>query len=231
MNEEKQKIWTDYSLGKDIACEGQRPYVSKFSRSESEIAWDGSGYGVFSTKDYEAGEIIEEAPALVIKTTVEELVGMNIAKDTILLSKTLVYPTANKIFEELGHPLILPTGNFFAYNQSLDSNAEVEFSRKFNIVTIRAKKPIYQGSEIILSLRENFYGHTDIPIDSNQTAKEKKEMGCGCGKKNKKVTKILDGTEDKQPPKPAKPVLKEEPKFKSMVDGSTLKTINAKKKK
>jgi hypothetical protein len=41
----------------------------------------------------------------------------------------------------------------------------------------------------------------------------------------------LDGTEDKQPPKPAKPVLKEEPKFKSMVDGSTLKTINAKKKK
>ena len=153
-----------------------------------------------------------------------------------------MYPTVHEVFNELGHPLILPTGNFFAYKQSLKSNAEVEFDRKFNIITIRAKKQITKSEEIILGLRENKYGFTDVNINeelqfnTTQENKGKEDMGCNCGKKKRNVTRLLDGTENIKKEtnvtrtKVPKEKLQENVKFKSMVDGSTLKTIVAKKR-
>lgn len=251
MSENIEKTWIDYSLGKDLITNGEKAYYSKFSSSETTIRCDKTGCGIYADVVYEAGDIIEEAPVLIIRTTVEDIVTKNQLKDPVLLSKVLVYPTVHEVFNELGHPLILPTGNFFAYKQSLKSNAEVEFDRKFNIITIRAKKQITKSEEIILGLRENKYGFTDININEelqfNTTPETKgeKDMGCNCGKNKRNVTKLLDGTETPDDPEPLYKARKrkrkereekerekknEHIKFKSMVDGSTLKTIVAKKR-
>jgi len=244
MSENIEQTWIDYSLGKDIISNGEKPYYSKFALSKTTIKCDETGCGIYSDATYEAGDIIEEAPVLIIRTTVEDIVHKNHLKDPVLLSKVLVYPTVHEVFNELGHPLILPTGNFFAYKQSLKSNAEVEFDRKFNIITIRAKKQIIESEEIILGLRENKYGFTDINIteelqfNTTPETKGESDMGCNCGKNKRNVTKLLDGTEKSKPKtkvarrevsKP-KEKLQENTKFKSMVDGSSLKTIVAKKR-
>ena len=65
-------------------------------------------------------------------------------------------------------------------------------------------------------------------------------MGCNCGKNKRNVTKLLDGTEKPDDPKPLykaknrkrkeREEKNEHTKFKSMVDGSPLKTIIAKKR-
>tara|TARA_Y100001972_G_scaffold104722_1_gene131814 strand:+ start:407 stop:1150 length:744 start_codon:yes stop_codon:yes gene_type:complete len=242
MSENIEQTWIDYSLGKDLITNGEKAYYSKFSSSETTIRCDKTGCGIYADVVYEAGDIIEEAPVLIIRTTVEDIVHKNQLKDPVLLSKVLVYPTVHEVFNELGHPLILPTGNFFAYKQSLKSNAEVEFDRKFNIITIRAKKQITKSEEIILGLRENKYGFTDININeelqfnTTQENKGKEDMGCNCGKKKRNVTRLLDGTENIKKEtnvtrtKVPKEKLQENVKFKSMVDGSTLKTIVAKKR-
>tara|TARA_R110002020_G_scaffold53860_2_gene150308 strand:+ start:13263 stop:14006 length:744 start_codon:yes stop_codon:yes gene_type:complete len=242
MSENIEQTWIDYSLGKDLITNGEKAYYSKFSSSETTIRCDKTGCGIYADVVYEAGDIIEEAPVLIIRTTVEDIVHKNQLKDPVLLSKVLVYPTVHEVFNELGHPLILPTGNFFAYKQSLKSNAEVEFDRKFNIITIRAKKQITKSEEIILGLRENKYGFTDVNINeelqfnTTQENKGKEDMGCNCGKKKRNVTRLLDGTENIKKEtnvtrtKVPKEKLQENVKFKSMVDGSTLKTIVAKKR-
>tara|TARA_R100000664_G_C2729209_1_gene120239 strand:- start:151 stop:894 length:744 start_codon:yes stop_codon:yes gene_type:complete len=242
MSENIEQTWIDYSLGKDLITNGEKAYYSKFSSSQTTIRCDKTGCGIYADVVYEAGDIIEEAPVLIIRTTVEDIVHKNQLKDPVLLSKVLVYPTVHEVFNELGHPLILPTGNFFAYKQSLKSNAEVEFDRKFNIITIRAKKQITKSEEIILGLRENKYGFTDININeelqfnTTQENKGKEDMGCNCGKKKRNVTRLLDGTENIKKEtnvtrtKVPKEKLQENVKFKSMVDGSTLKTIVAKKR-
>ena len=242
MSENIEQTWIDYSLGKDLITNGEKAYYSKFSSSETTIRCDKTGCGIYADVVYEAGDIIEEAPVLIIRTTVEDIVHKNQLKDPVLLSKVLVYPTVHEVFNELGHPLILPTGNFFAYKQSLKSNAEVEFDRKLNIITIRAKKQITKSEEIILGLRENKYGFTDININeelqfnTTQENKGKEDMGCNCGKKKRNVTRLLDGTENIKKEtnvtrtKVPKEKLQENVKFKSMVDGSTLKTIVAKKR-
>ena len=224
---------------------GNRPHFDSFAYPDVRIKWNYTNkcYSVFSDREYNSGDIIEEMPVLIIDTTSEDVAYKYELNDPILLSKSISYPNVDSSFELLGHPLILPVGNFFVYRQVTHGNAEVEFSSKFNIITIRANKKIEKNQEIFIASKEGFYGHTNIPVDlesgtnlvvdSPKTQSERKgDMGCGCGKKNKKVTPILDGTEKvKKEVKKEKPsTTKEEPKFKSMVDGSTLRTIKAKKK-
>tara|TARA_R100001015_G_C4633836_1_gene199327 strand:- start:2402 stop:3172 length:771 start_codon:yes stop_codon:yes gene_type:complete len=251
MSEDIKQTWIDYSLGKDLISTGDKSYYSKFSLPDTTIKCDKTGCGVYADRSYGSGDIIEESPVLVVRTTVEDLVDKTKLNDPVLLSKCLVYPTAHEVFHELGHPLILPTGNFFAYKQSLESNADVEYNRKYNIVTIRAKREISESEEIVLGSRENKYGFTNIDInknlESNTTPETKgeKDMGCNCGKNKRNVTKLLDGTETPDEPEPLYKARKrkrkereekerekknEHTKFKSMVDGSPLKTIIAKKR-
>ena len=233
-----EQIWKDYCLGTDMLDEnGRHPHKEKFQSPVTSVMCDGYSCVVIADKHYAAGDIIEEVPILVTETVSQTCL------DPILLSKSFSYPSIDKIFNEFGNPIVLAPGNFILYRQISDGNASFEFNRTFNMVTIRSRFDIEKGDEITLNSVDNRYGFTDIEVSSldvhkkeNKERSKEKMGGCNCGKKQKHVTKIMDGSENKKPePKPKEnieptPKKFENVKFKSMVDGTVLKSIKANRK-
>jgi hypothetical protein len=200
-DDEKRDVWISYSLSKDKFIDGKKPHLEVFPKAEVTIKWNGKRYGVFSDKDIKSGDVIEQVPALVLQTTFEHLLNEE-TRDLALASRTIKYPDVHEIFSELGHPMILPTGNFIVYNRASSPNSEFEYNRSFTSVVIRALQDIKEGEEI--SLRDD--------LDVLKLAKTKKSAGCSkCGKRKQKN----NGK-------------KENLKFKSMVTGNNLESIEIK---
>ena len=219
---EKRKLWLRYSLAHDKMVDNKKPCIESFPKSNGTIRWNQTRYGVFADDLIKSGVIIEEVPALVLHTTVEDI-NTKETFDQILASVCIKYPDVHEIFNELGHPIIVPMGNFFAYKQG--TKAEYIFDRTFNIVTIRSTRPIEKNEEIVLRDIDGEYGYSEIPIDSYEIPesssranedKPKKCKGCDCDKKNKEKPIVNQELVANK---------KEKSKFKSMVTGDTLQTI------
>ena len=143
---EKRKLWLRYSLAHDKMVDNKKPCIESFPKSNGTIRWNQTRYGVFADDLIKSGVIIEEVPALVLHTTVEDI-NTKETFDQILASVCIKYPDVHEIFNELGHPIIVPMGNFFAYKQGTKPNAEYIFDRTFNIVTIRSTRPIEKNED------------------------------------------------------------------------------------
>jgi len=247
MSDDKRSLWLKYSLSYDKMVDSVQPHIKTFPPCQSKIEWDGTRYCVFSSADISAGGIIEEAPALVSHTTLEDVTKEG-SEDVILSSLCIKYPTVHEVFNELGHPLVIPVGNFFSYRQSNTGNAEYIFNRTFNVVTIRALHEIAVGAEIVLRSSD-----VHIPLE----IETKGCKGCGCNKKKRSSAKSKSKSIEEPKPKSTheaesleealayrdakleKPKSIKEPKFtftekpkvifKSMVNNGDLEAIKIKK--
>ncbi|RYZ52083.1 MAG: SET domain-containing protein-lysine N-methyltransferase, partial [Proteobacteria bacterium] len=95
----------------------------------------GKGRGVFATRRYRLGEVIESAPALVVpKPDVDALAGSFLGH--------YMFTTDNK------KNLVLGLGITSMLNHDDDANAE--FFISIDTITIRAKKAIIPGTEITI---------------------------------------------------------------------------------
>jgi hypothetical protein len=244
MSDDKRSLWLKYSLSYDKMVDSVQPHIKTFPPCQSKIEWDGTRYCVFSSADISAGGIIEEAPTLVSHTTLEDVTKEG-SEDVILSSLCIKYPTVHEVFNELGHPLVIPVGNFFSYRQSNTGNAEYIFNRTFNVVTIRALREIAVGAEIVLR-------SSDVHIPLEIETKD-----CGCNKKKRSSAKSKSKSIEEPKPKSTheaesleealayrdakleKPKSIKEPKFtftekpkvifKSMVNNGDLEAIKIKK--
>jgi hypothetical protein len=190
MIDDKRSLWLKYSLSYDKMVDSVQPHIKTFPPCQSKIEWDGTRYCVFSSADISAGGIIEEAPALVSHTTLEDVTKEG-SEDVILSSLCIKYPTVHEVFNELGHPLVIPVGNFFSYRQSNTGNAEYIFNRTFNVVTIRALHEIAVGVEIVLRSSD-----VQIPLE----IETKGCKGCGCNKTKRSAAKSkLKSIEESKP--------------------------------
>ena len=212
----KSDKWIDASLG--IRDKSKRKYLTTFNHPNCIIKGTEEGYKVFSLRPISAGQVIEEVPALVLHTTVEDLQNSGNQIDPILSYHTIEHPMNYEIFEKEGRPLILGLGNFSVYRKNKKPNASYTFDPNFNLITIRALYNITTGEEITLE-------------DVSQEKMKGPDMGCGC-KKNKKSNN--QPTEKKLEPKPAvgrqrvdgpKQNLVSNNKFKSMSGGGEFKSI------
>lgn len=96
----------------------------------------GKGRGVFATRRYRLGEVIESAPALVVpKPDVDALAGSFLGH--------YMFTTDNK------KNLVLGLGITSMLNHDDDANAE--FFISIDTITIRAKKAIIPGTEITIN--------------------------------------------------------------------------------
>lgn len=98
------------------------------------------GYGVFATKNYVEGEIIEEAPALFFNSTSR--------------FPEIVY---DRVFYVGNGYSCIPLGYGAVYNHSDSYNAVYEFERQANFFRVTADKPIQPGEEILISYGEMYF--------------------------------------------------------------------------
>jgi SET domain-containing protein len=116
------------------------------------------GRGVYATKNFIKGEIIEKCPVLEIPP-VESLLCQKTILDNYLYDWKEVYKSC------------LPLGYGLIYNHSYRPNARYSFDFTRKLIIYKAIRPIAKGREITVNY--NFYPDdtsptdvTDIPHDS-----------------------------------------------------------------
>tara|TARA_Y100000004_G_C8950220_1_gene428115 strand:- start:476 stop:1246 length:771 start_codon:yes stop_codon:yes gene_type:complete len=251
--DDERQIWEHYCNRVDLMDEnGKTPVKSKFVDPLVNVLCDGYSCSIIASSNISSGEIIEEIPVTLTSYTKDDIV------DPVILKSGFIHPRMDRVFDKFGKPFMFVPGNFSIYRQDIIGNAVYDYDRTFNVLTIRALRDIRKSDEIVITHKdENGNMSPDVLLDFKQpnTEGNKKKMGCNCGKN--KVTKLVDGTEKtakefaenskivtpeefeklsgKKMPgqvskEPGQQNKKERPKFKSMVDGRVLKSIDAKKK-
>jgi hypothetical protein len=119
-------------LFKKIIC---KSYIKK-----SNI--ENGGYGVFASEKINAGDIIEEAPFLVLEST------NKINKDVKLSLYAFSYIFHDEDFKKKIFNLLIPFGNFLVYNHSIKPNAYYIQDDNFKILRMFAYKDIEKDEEI-----------------------------------------------------------------------------------
>ena len=209
----KSAEWIQASLG--TTDKNERAYIENFHPGFTRIAGSRKGYSVYSLKDFEPGEIVEEVPVLTLHTTLNELIESGDDADPVMGNYFIPHPIYNEHFNKEGIPMIVGLGNFLAYKKSDTPNVSYNFDPTFNIITVRATKQIPADSELFLP---QLLHNNDQP--ETEPAKKEKKMGCGCGKKKQQKQEL-----QKQAEEAKQQEVKENTKFKSMVDGKDLKSI------
>lgn len=116
-------------LYKKITC---KTYIKK-----SNI--ENAGYGVFASEKISAGDLIEEAPFIVLETTHK--------KNTD--SKLKAYSYSYYHFSnEKDANMLIPFGNFLCYNHSIQPNAYYTQDDQFKLLRMYAYKDIEKDEEI-----------------------------------------------------------------------------------
>ena len=114
------------------------------------------GRGVFATRNFSVGEIIEICPIIELPE-----------EDTERIDKTKLYSyyfnwgkNLNRVAIALGYGAL--------YNHSYEPNAVYEKDFKKNILTFKCLKPIKQGKEITVTYRGNPYDKTPVWFEIKQ---------------------------------------------------------------
>lgn len=95
---------------------------------------DRKGRGVFARRAFAAGEVIEEAPVVVLRDSEYELLNHTILKDYY--------------FDWGPEECAIPLGYSLIYNHADDPNAEARRDLHGGTVTFVARRPIAAGEEI-----------------------------------------------------------------------------------
>lgn len=97
------------------------------------------GKGVFTTKAFKVGTIVEISPVLVFTS-----------KEYLHLAETMLY---NYVFEwgPTRKKAALALGYISMYNHSYSANCEYEMDFDNNLMTIKVVKPIKKGEELFIN--------------------------------------------------------------------------------
>jgi SET domain-containing protein len=96
---------------------------------------EGKGRGVFALRDFQPGEVIEQAPVVVLRDDQYELLNHTRLRDYY--------------FDWGPNDCAIPLGYSLIYNHSDDPNAETRRDRSNDTITFVAVKPIAAGQEIV----------------------------------------------------------------------------------
>jgi SET domain-containing protein len=96
---------------------------------------EGKGRGVFALRDFQPGDIIEEAPVVVLRDDQYELLNHTLLKDYY--------------FDWGPNDCAIPLGYSLIYNHSDHPNAETRRDRATDTITFVAVEPIAAGEEIL----------------------------------------------------------------------------------
>ena len=204
----RQMVWKRHISGAEFFTkENGRPHKNAFETPDCKIKFsdEKQSYGVYAERNYEAGEVIEEVPALVLHTTVESF-GKNF-NDLMAASFLYKFSSNNPIVDELGHPFVIPMGNGLAYSRSEVPNVHWSFDNTFSTIVYRASRNIEDGQELTILTIPGQLGPSGIEVASLK----KSSGGCSsCAERAKQR-------------KEAK--LKKQEKFKSMESDEVLETV------
>lgn len=204
---------------------------------------DKNQYSVYSTSIIEPGDVIEECVATETDLVLEKLIEFGINENSAFFTKSMPF-----IKEDGLTGISFVGGNFNSYERCSKGNAIYQYDIRFGIVTIRAVRKIERAEKIVLVVDTPSKDSTKKETNTDMKKKIEKKKGCGCAEKAALRRKILTEAPEgkvsaptnhpKVPPKilrdkpkltPFSPEVTETPKFKSMVNEQSLKTIKVDK--
>jgi hypothetical protein len=104
---------------------------------------ENAGYGVFASEKINAGDLIEEAPFVVLETTHKANRDIKLT----YYSYSYAYPYENNL-QNKNCNMMIPFGNFLCYNHSIKPNAYYIQDDNFKILRMFAYKDIEKDEEI-----------------------------------------------------------------------------------
>lgn len=140
------------------------------------------GHGVFAAKGFRPGSIIEISPVVLLSQQEKELL-----RHTLLFGYYFV-------LDDPEYAIAMGLGASSLFNHSYSANAEYSISTEDQAVTIRARKVIRKGEEIML----NYNGHPDddTPVDFPPVSTgwvEYPEFPVGGSPKQRLYLKVITG--------------------------------------
>ncbi|MDP3953512.1 MAG: SET domain-containing protein [bacterium] len=119
------------------------------------------GRGVFALKDLKRGQLIEEAPVIVLSP-----------KDSSVCERTIldlyIYPWKGK------KDGCLALGYGSLYNHSFEPNAEYDLNYRKTTISYTALHSIKKGDEVLVNYNGNPDGKDEVPIFTQQGRKRAK---------------------------------------------------------
>lgn len=128
------------------------------------------GRGVFTTRSFTEGEVVETCPAIPILKFAKHGWRARLAGDL------LRYNLSFLLYEWLTDGVALALGYGSLYNHSSQPNAVYELNESAGLIVIRALQDIPEGEEVCISYGESdFAFHADGYYDHPKDKKSKKD--------------------------------------------------------